>query len=118
VFFEPKRGIKIRNGEVIGGGWVGLAKGRSANLVLLKHGADDLYGHWIICEIKIMGLIRPASLIGQFGITRDTVEPFGLKAEHFYDHIQHAAGAAHIFNYSFSDDAVGYFAALIHEALK
>jgi len=35
TFFEPRTsGIKIRNGEVIGGGWIGLSRGRSANLVL------------------------------------------------------------------------------------
>src|SRR5665213_2084648 len=117
-FFPPRRGIKIRNGEVIGGGWLGLARGRSANLVLLKHGADDLYGRWAICEIKIMGVIRPASLIGKYGITAETVEPFGLKDEYFYEHIQHASGALHIFNFFFIDDVVGYFAGLIHDALQ
>ena len=41
AFFEPRKpGIKVRNGELIGGGWIGLAKGRSANLVLLKYGGD------------------------------------------------------------------------------
>jgi len=116
-FFEPKRGIKIRNGELIGGGWIGLTTGRSANLVLLKHGADDLYGHWSICELKIMGRINPARLIGQFGLTRDTVEPFGLKAEYFYDQMQYV-GMGHAFNYYFSDDVAGFFATLIHEAVK
>lgn len=37
-FFEPKKsGIKVRGGEIIGGGWIGIAEGRSANLVLLKY---------------------------------------------------------------------------------
>jgi serine/threonine protein kinase len=118
-FFEPRKsGIRIRNGEVIGGGWLGLAVGRSANLVLLKQGADDLYGHWTVCELKFMGLVRPSALIGKFGITRHTVEPFGLKAEYFYDQIQYATGVAHVFNYFFNDDVVGFFAALIHEAYK
>jgi serine/threonine protein kinase len=117
-FFEPKRGIKIRNGELIGGGWIGLSRGRSANLILLKHGADDLYGHWTICELKFMALVRPATLIGQLGITRDTVEPFGLKAEHFYDQMQFATGGVHVFTYNFVDDVVGFFASLIHDAVK
>jgi len=116
-FFEPKGGIKIRNGELIGGGWIGLSRGRSANLVLLKHSADDLYGHWMICELRIMGLINPATLIGQFGITRDTIEPFGLKDAHFYEQMQYV-GMGHIFNYNFSDDVVGFFATLIHVACK
>jgi len=117
VLFEPKRGIKLRNGELIGGGWIGLANGRSANLVLLKHGADDLYGQWAICELKVAGNVNPAKLIGQFGITRDTVEPFGLKAEYFYDQIQYA-GVVHVFNYFFSDDVVEFFATLIYEAVR
>jgi hypothetical protein len=118
AFFEPRRGIKIRNGEFIGGGWVGLPRGRSANVVLLKHGADDLYGHWAMCELKFMGLVNPVKLIGQLGITRDTVEPFGLKAEYFYDQMQYATGVMHVFNYYFSDDVAGFFATLIHEAVK
>jgi hypothetical protein len=45
TFFEPKMSrIKIRGGEIIGGGWIGISEGRSANLVLLKEGPDDLYG--------------------------------------------------------------------------
>jgi hypothetical protein len=43
------------------------------NLVLLKHGADDLYGRWIVCEIGIMALADPSKIIGTFGITRNTV---------------------------------------------
>jgi eukaryotic-like serine/threonine-protein kinase len=119
AFFEPsKSGIRIRNGEVIGGGWIGLANGRSANLVLLKHDADDLYGRWVVCEIGIMALADPAKLIGKFGITRNTVIPFGFKDAYFYDQIQYATGTMHVFTYTFTDDVVGFFAALIHEAFK
>jgi serine/threonine protein kinase len=119
AFFEPRKsGIRIRNGEVIGGGWIGLTEGRSANLVLLKHGADDLYGRWIVCEIGFMALADPAKLIGRFGITRSTVVPFGFKDAYFYDQIQYATGMMHAFTYTFTDDVVGFFAALIHEVFK
>jgi eukaryotic-like serine/threonine-protein kinase len=119
AFFEPRiLGIKIRNGEVIGGGWIGLANGRSANLVLLKHGADDLYGQWIICEIGFMALANPAKIIGRFGITRSTIVPFGFKDAYFYDQIQYATGVLHVFTYNFVDDVVGFFANLIHEACR
>ena len=119
AFFEPRKsGIRIRNGEVIGGGWIGLTEGRSANLVLLKHGANDLYGRWIVCEIGMMALADPAKLIGRFGITRSTVVPFGFKDAYFYDQIQYATGMMHAFTYTFIDDVVGFFAALIHEAFK
>jgi hypothetical protein len=66
-------------------------------------GPDDLYGRWSVCEIKISGIVHPASLIGQFGITKHTVEPFGFKAEYFYEQMQYV-GMAHVFNYFFSDD--------------
>jgi serine/threonine protein kinase len=119
AFFEPRKsGIRIRSGEVIGGGWIGLTEGRSANLVLLKHGADDLYGRWIVCEIAIMALADTAKLIGRFGITRSTVVPFGFKDAYFYDQIQYATGMMHAFTYTFTDDVVGFFAALIHEVFK
>ncbi|OLB38044.1 MAG: hypothetical protein AUH11_07710 [Acidobacteria bacterium 13_2_20CM_57_17] len=116
-FRPPDSPMKVRNGEVIGGGWIGLSQGISANVVLLKHGADDLYGRWSICEIKISGIVNPPSLIGQFGITKHTVEPFGFKAEYFYEQMQYV-GMAHVFNYFFSDDVTGFFAKLIHESCK
>jgi len=117
LFRPPDSPIKIRNGELIGGGWIGLSRGISANLVLLKHGADDLYGRWNIFEIRIAGNVHPASLIGQFGITQHIVEPFGFKAEYFYEQMQYV-GMAHVFNYFFSDDVTGFFAKLIHESCK
>jgi len=116
-FRPPDSPIKIRNGELIGGGWIGLSQGISANLVLLKHSGDDLYGRWNICEIKIAGNVHPVSLIGKFGITKHTVEPFGFKAEYFYEQMQYV-GMAHVFNYFFSDDVTGFFAKLIHESCK
>lgn len=118
-FFEPsKSGIKIRNGEVIGGGWIGLAKGRSANLVLLKFGGDDLYGKWVVCEIGFMALADPAKMIGKFGITGSTIIPFGFKDAYFYDQIRYATGMMHVFTYTFTDDVVRFFVDLLHQAFK
>ena len=119
TFFEPKRsGIKIRGGEVIGGGWIGLYKGRSANLVLLKTNADDLYGQWAVCEIGIMALADVSKLIGKFGISHDTVVPFGFKDAYFYDQIRYASGGLHVFTYQFVEDISEYFAHLVLEACK
>lgn len=118
-FFEPvKSGLKIRNGEVIGGGWIGITNGRSANIVLLKRGPDDLYGNWVVCEIDINAMADPAKLIGMFGITERTVLPFGFKDAYFYDQIQYATGITHAFTYNFIDDVGEYFAFLLHEACK
>lgn len=119
TFFAPNQsGIRIRGGQVIGGGWIGLSGGRSANLVLLKQGPDDLYGQWVVCEVKIMALVDPQRLIGQFGLSATTVIPFGFKDAYFYDQIQYAAGGVHVFTYDFRDDVDGYFADLLHEACK
>ena len=118
-FFEPRKsGTKVRGGEVIGGGWIGVDKGRSANLVLLKHGPDDLYGRWVVCEIGIMALANPRKLLGRFGITEETVIPFGFRDSDFYDQMQYATGIMHVFTYNFIDDVVDFFAQLLNEAQK
>lgn len=118
-FFEPRKsGIRVRGGEIIGGGWIGIAMGRSANLVLLKHRPDDMYGRWVVCEIGIMALANPRKLIGSFGITEQTVIPFGFRDSDFYDQMQYATGITHVFTYNFIDDAVDFFAQLLNEALK
>lgn len=118
-FFEPRTTrMKVRGGEIIGGGWIGVAQGRSANLVLLKYGADDLYGKWAVCEIGIMALADPRKLIGRFGITEKTVLPFGFRDSDFYDQMQYATGMMHAFTYNFIDDTADYFAQLLNEALK
>jgi eukaryotic-like serine/threonine-protein kinase len=118
-FFEPQRsGIKIRGGEIIGGGWIGIDAGRSANLVLLRHGNDDLYGKWIVCEIGIMAMADPRKLIGRFGVTTNTVLPFGFRDSDFYDQMRYATGITHVFTYNFIDDVVDFFAQLLHEAVK
>ena len=103
---------------MVGGGWIGLAQGRSANLVLLNQRPDDLYGRWVVCEIGIRAFADPAKLIGRFGITRNTVIPFGFKDAYFYDQIQYATWMVHAFTYSFTDDVIGFFASLVHEACK
>jgi len=119
TFFEPREsGIHVRGGDVIGGGWIGISNGRSANLVLLKQGLDDLYGHWVVCEIGIMALANRARLIGKFGITQDTIVPFGFKDAYFYDQIQWAAGGLHAFTYNFTDNVADFFAGLLVEACK
>jgi serine/threonine protein kinase len=118
-FFAPQRtGTKIRSGIVNGGGWIGLTAGRSANLVWLRDGDDDLYGRWVVCEVKLMALANPQRIIGQFGITAQTVQPFGFNESFFYDQIRYAQGGVHVFTYNFMDNVVDYFAALIAEACK
>ena len=118
--FAPKRtGVKIRSGKVVGGGWIGLTIGRSANLVLLRESDDDLYGRWIVCEVTLMALADPRKIIGQFGITAKTVQPFGFAGEtYYYDQIRYAQGGVHVFTYNFIDNVEQYFAALVAEGCK
>ncbi len=118
-FFEPiAREIKITAGLVIGGGWIGLREGRSANLVLLRESNDDLYGRWAVCEVKLMALINPRAIIGRFGLTSKTIEPFGFKDAYFYDQIRYATGIGHAFTYHFAHSIEDYFAALIAEGCR
>jgi serine/threonine protein kinase len=119
IFFAPGRtGTKIRGGIVNGGGWIGLMGDRSANLVWLRDGDDDLYGHWVVCEVKLMALTNPQKIIGRFGITAQTVQPFGFNEPFFYDQIRYAEGIVHAFTYEITEDVEGYFAALIAEGCK
>ena len=118
-FFAPGlTRIKIRGGVVIGGGWVGLWESRSANLVLLRESDDDLYGHWVICEVRLMALADPRKIVGQFGITSTTVQPFGFGESFFYDQIGCAQGGLHVFTYDFTEDVENYFASLIADGCK
>jgi hypothetical protein len=113
--------IKIRGGAVIGGGWMGLTgliAGRSANLVLLRESDDDLYGKWVVCEVKLRGTTDPQKIIGQFGITAQTVQPFGFNESFFYGQIRYAQGGLHVFTYHFIDNVEDYFAGLIAEGCK
>ncbi len=116
-FRPPDTGIKIREGTVIGGGWIGLQNGRSANLVLLRQTADDLYGRWAVCEVSVMALADPRKIVGRFGITPSTVVPFGFKDAYFYDQIQYTTGM-HVFTYQFSYDPDAFFAALLLDACR
>jgi hypothetical protein len=118
-FFAPSRtGIRIRGGVIVGGGWIGLNAGRSANLVLLRESDDDLYGHWVVCEIKLMALTNPQRIIGQFGITAQTVQPFGFNESFFYDQIRYVQGGLHMFTYDVVDNVEDYFASLIADGCK
>lgn len=119
TFFSPQSTrIKIQGGVVIGGGWIGLNGGRSANLVLIKQGDDDLYGHWFLCEIKLMALVDSQKMIGRFGITDRTIQPFGLTEAYFYEQIAYAQGGVHIFTYHFIESVEDYFTGLIAEGCK
>ena len=117
-FFQPIRsGLKIQNGELIGAGWIGFSKGRSANLVLLKRAEDDIYGDWVVCEVNVSPLVDPSRL-SQFGIYEGMTTPFGFKDGQFYDQIRYATGGMHVFTYHFIKNVPEHFAFLLSEACR
>jgi hypothetical protein len=83
----------------------------------LRESNDDLYGHWVVCEVKLMALTDPQKIIGQFGITVQTVQPFGFRDAFFYDQIRYTQGV-HAFTYDFIDNVENYFATLIAEGCR
>jgi hypothetical protein len=64
-----------------------------------------------------MAGIDAHELVGRFGLTEQTVVPFGFKAAYFYEQMQYATGA-HAFTYNFIDDVGDFFAQLLLEACK
>ncbi len=118
AFPPPKDPISLSAATLLGGGWIGIANGRSANLLLLRN-PGDTYGRWKICEVNVLGGANPANLLGGFGITPETVLPMGfMRADDFYDQIRYAAGVAHVFVYHMRDDIGDFFVELIGEAIK
>lgn len=117
-FRPPDNGIKTNIGEVIGGGWIGIYNGRSANLTLLRQTPDDEYGVWKICEMKVGGIYNPAAIMRQIGLKANTAEPFGLAADGFYEHIQFIRGPGHVLNYILHNSLGDFFAELLAAACK
>jgi serine/threonine protein kinase len=122
TFFQPaNHPIALRSGgSVIGGGWIGLPKGKSANLVLIKHRADDIYGQWSLCQTRFsaVALGNLPKIKSLRNLPEDTVEPFGFKDAYFYGEMQYLNGATHVFLYDLSMGVHQFFELLILEACK
>jgi len=116
-FFEPRiPPMQLRFGTLLGGGWVGLRNGRSANLLLTRYHAEDVYGEWSICELTISALVGSVAVLSQLGLRQGQLMPFGLKDAYFYDNIRHINGAGHVINYHVRKDVVNYFEELMASA--
>ncbi len=120
--FFPRRdsGIPLAGGQLIGGGYVEISRSASGNLLLVRDGDDDLYGRWLGCLLTVRVGVDPKKIIGSYGITSSTVQPFGLKREEdFYEHIPLADGhVMHIFNYDLRTDMKQLFVDLLETALQ
>jgi len=119
AFFDlAPAGMRIQNRELLGGGFIGIDFGPSANLLLLKESADDLYGSWGICSVEVSALIDGSKLIGRYGLTPETVIPFGFhEQQHFYDQIRYASGGMHVFVYRLRYDPEAFFLQLVETSL-
>ncbi len=116
LFPRHETGRRIAGGEIIGGALIGLQKGVSANLLLLREGANDLYGHWVGCFVKCHAIADPRSAL-QHLTSVPEVSPFGFQSEEdFYKHIVHAAGGMHIFAYDIWPDVEKLFWELLDTA--
>ena len=108
--------LRIKGGQLIGGGHIEVERNISANLLLVCDGDDDLYGRWIGCFLRIRGFVDPRKIIGRYGIT---TEPFGLKYQQdFYHHIEWAEHGLHSFKYELRTDMKQFFIDILETALQ
>jgi hypothetical protein len=87
--------------------------------LLLRQSSDDLYGRWAVCPVEVSAIADASRLVGRYGITRETVIPFGFREQaDFYDQIRYASGGMHVFTYKIRYDPDAFFVELIEAALK
>jgi len=100
-----KTDINIAGGNLIGGGFIGIERGISANLLLIKKSTEDIYGQWIACFVKLHALVDPQKSLSRLSSLPE-VQPFGFASESdFYEHIANAgSGGMHIFTYEIKTD--------------
>lgn len=112
-FFSRMNGYAINGGKLVGGGYISSSISRSANLVLLKRGEDDLYGEWSACFIGVSGFAGPNSLSearsfhnGAFTTETDFQKQMGY------------VNVMHVFTYSFMSDIKQAFETILEEAFS
>jgi len=109
LFSRRETGWRVAGGEIIGGALMGLEKGISANLLLLREDVNDFYGHWVGCLINVSALVHPRAAHEALSVTPPAV-PFGFRCERdFYHEIVHAQGGMHIFTYEIWPDVEKLF---------
>ena len=119
--FFPRResDLRIKGGQLIGGGHIEVEHSISTNLLLVRDGDDDLYGRWIGCFLRISAIVDPRKIMGTRGITPRTVQPFGLEYEgDFYKDMQWAERGMHIFKYELRTDIQQFFIDILETALQ
>jgi eukaryotic-like serine/threonine-protein kinase len=118
-FLGQETRVRVRGGQIVGGGLIRIGNGRGANLVFLRQGENDLYGHWAVCELNLMALADPRKLVGRFGLTEGMPLPFGFESsKDFYEQMAFSTGIMHVFTYNFIDDPKQFFGDLLEVACE
>lgn len=117
-FSRCRRDFPLGTGQLVGGGFLGIENGVSANLLLLREAKDDLYGKWLGCLVNLSYVAHPSDLIGRWGITERSVFPMGFGSEpEFYEEIKYALGGPlHIFKYEIRGDVKKLFTDMLETA--
>jgi len=118
-FPRQETNISIAGGQLIGGGYLSVEHGPSANVLLLREGEDDLYGRWVGCLVDINALVDVRKVIGTRGLTANTVKPFGFsRANDFYEEIGWVDRGMHVFTYEIREDVKQLFTELLEAAFN
>lgn len=104
LFSRQEIDIKIAGGNLIGGGFIGIEGSASANMLLIKESAEDIYGKWVVCFVKFSPIADVKRVLSSLSRTPQ-VQPFGFQSEtDFYKHIRYVDGGVHIFTYELKID--------------
>lgn len=118
LFSRKETDIKIANGNLIGGGFIGIEGGVSANILLIKESPEDIYGKWVVCLVKVSPIVDIQKSFSTLS-RPPKVQPFGFQIESdFYKHIMYAGGALHIFTYELRMDIDLFFRELLDAAYE
>lgn len=118
-YSRQKTDINIAGGNLIGGGFIGIERGLSANILLIQKSPEDIYGQWLACFMKLHALVDPQKSLSRLS-SPPPMEPFGLSSESdFYEHIRGAgSGGMHIFTYELKADLDQVFSDFLDTAFS
>lgn len=118
-YSRKKTDINIAGRNLIGGGFIGVKSGLSANILLIQKSSEDIYGQWLACFVKLHALMDPQKALSHLS-SPPRVLPFGFFSESdFYEHIFYAGvGRMHIFTYELKTDLDQVFRSFLDSAFS
>jgi len=119
LFPRRESGIEIGGGHLVGGAFVGIRGGPSANLLLVRESTHDLYGRWLGCLVEISAVVPAQNALSTLAQPPSSV-PFGFRCESdFYQEIGYArSGVMHVFTYKLCGDLKVLFTNLLEVAFR